>query len=888
MVHPANFEEKIGFDEIRRQLKGRCLSSLGTEWIDREVTFRTEAAAVRRALSEAGEFARFLDEGEETETDFFDVRQALLHARPERTRMEETALFDLKRSIVTLQAYRQAFLKGAGDEDGEGTVAYDDAPEAAEAAGGDSCDAPESSAAPQPAYAYPALAAMAADVAVFPQIVARIDAVLNVYGKVKDTASPKLLTLRHEIETTTRSISHSLRNLISRAQSDGYIDRDVAPTLRDGRLVIPVPPAMKRKVGGIVHDESATGKTLFIEPTVIVEANNRIRELRAAESREVMRILQELTDLIRPHIGELLSSLRFLAHIDYLRALTSLAANWRGIIPEVSDRPAIDWVAARHPLLEQSLARHGGQIVPLDVTLGEGRRILLISGPNAGGKSVCLKTVALLQYMLQCGMPVPAGEASRPGIFTDLMIDIGDAQSLEDDLSTYSSHLLNMKTMMQHAGGRSLLLIDEFGGGTEPQIGGALAEAMLGRFVKAGAWGIITTHYQNLKHYAASQRAIVNGAMLYDHARMRPLYQLQIGTPGSSFALEIARNIGIPADVIDYAKEAVGENYVMSDKYVQDIVRDKKYWERKRRDIHDREKRLEETVARYERQLTEVKEEKQRVIAEARAKAEDLLKASNAKVEQTIRAIKEAQAERERTRAVRSELEAFKQEVAEVGTPGAGEENDKIARQLAKLERRRQRRAEGKSCGGKRAATAAGTGTAAPAAAAGSAARSAAVQSTAPLAVGDYVRIKGQSAVGRIESLAAGGARVLFGMIHSNVKLDRLERAEAPREEANKVGRTATFVSEATRNAMTEKRLNFRPDIDIRGKRADEALDIVSHYIDDAIQCEQSRVRILHGTGGGVLRELVRDYLATVPGVNHFHDEQPQFGGAGITVVDLA
>ncbi len=883
MVHPANFEEKIGFDEIRRQLKGRCLSSLGTEWIDREVTFRTEAAEVRRALGEAGDFARFLEEGEETETDFFDVRQALLYARPERTRMEETALFDLKRSIVTLQAYRQAFLRGAdGDADDSGPLE-----ESVDADTADGVTDVSEAETPKPAYAYPALAALAADVATFPQIVTRIDAVLNVYGKVKDTASPKLLTLRHEIETTTRSISHSLRNLISRAQSDGYIDRDVAPTLRDGRLVIPVPPAMKRKVGGIVHDESATGKTLFIEPTVIVEANNRIRELRAAESREVMRILQELTDLIRPHIGELLSSLRFLAHIDYLRALTSLAASWRGIIPEVSDRPAIDWVAARHPLLEQSLARHGGQIVPLDVTLGEGRRILLISGPNAGGKSVCLKTVALLQYMLQCGMPVPAGEASRPGIFTDLMIDIGDAQSLEDDLSTYSSHLLNMKTMMQHAGSRSLLLIDEFGGGTEPQIGGALAEAMLGRFVKAGAWGIITTHYQNLKHFAASQRAIVNGAMLYDRARMRPLYQLQIGTPGSSFAIEIARNIGIPADVIDYAKEAVGENYVMSDKYVQDIVRDKKYWERKRRDIHDREKRLEETVARYERQLTEVKEEKQRVIAEARAKAEDLLKASNAKVEQTIRAIKEAQAERERTRAVRSELEAFKQEVAEVGTPGAGEEDDKIARQLAKLERRRQRRAEGKSGGGKRAA-AAETGTAAPAAAAGAAARSATVKSTAPLVVGDYVRIKGQSAVGRIDSLAAGGARVLFGMIHSNVKLDRLERAEAPREEANKVGRAATFVSEATRNAMTEKRLNFRPDIDIRGKRADEALDIVSHYIDDAIQCEQSRVRILHGTGGGVLRELVRDYLATVPGVNHFHDEQPQFGGAGITVVDLA
>ena len=458
MIYPENFERKIGFNEIRTLLKGRCLSSLGTEWVDKELHFMHDFEQIKQALDEAREYKIFEEQtDEEVETEFFDVREALLRARPERTFLEELDLFNLKRSIASVLSYAKLFTQKVDDE----ALSTTDAD--TENNGG------------QIKYLYPALGKMACDVAVFPDIIRRIDNILNKYGKVKDTASPELLSLRHQIEITTRGISHSLRSIINEAQTSGYIDRDVTPTLRDGRLVIPVAPALKRKIKGIVHDESATGKTVFIEPSAVVDANNKIRTLRAAERREVIRILQEITIEIRPHIPELISSLHFLAHVDFLRALNAFSNSFGAIVPNIQPKPSISWMRAIHPLLQHSLAKHGGKVVPLDVELRPGQRILLISGPNAGGKSVCLKTVGLLQYMLQCGMPVPAGEDSCPGIFDDIMIDIGDEQSIENDLSTYSSHLQNMKVMMKSANSRSLLLIDEFGGGTEPQIGGAMA-----------------------------------------------------------------------------------------------------------------------------------------------------------------------------------------------------------------------------------------------------------------------------------------------------------------------------------------------------------------------------------------------------------------------------
>lgn len=880
MIYPDNFEQKIGFSEVRTLLKGRCLSSLGTEWIDHQLCFLTDAAKVREALDCAGEFARFMQENDDDiENEFFDVREPLLRIRPERTYLEELDLFNLKRSLLTVMGYQKALSRtsdeDAGDEDSQGNTEGTQ-PDALEDATSTATDVH---------YAYPSLGRVAAGVTTFPQVVKRIDEVLNKYGKVKDTASPELLGIRHQLELTVRSISHSLRSIISEAQTEGYIDRDVAPTLRDGRLVIPVAPALKRKIKGIVHDESASGKTVFVEPAAVVDANNKIRELKAAERREIIRILQSLSNMVRPHIKPIIDSLHFLAYIDYLRALTQFSEQFKCSIPQLVKYPCIDWVQARHPLLEQNLAKHGARIVPLDITLREKQRILIISGPNAGGKSVCLKTIGLLQYMLQCGMPVPADERTKAGVFEDLFMDIGDEQSLENDLSTYSSHLLNMKEMMRHATRRSLLLIDEFGGGTEPQIGGALAEGILNRFVQNQNFGVITTHFQNLKHYAEKNASVVNGAMLYDRAHMQPLFLLQVGNPGSSFAIEIARKIGIPEEVIQYASDIVGQDYVMSDKYLQDIVRDKMYWESKRRNIRQREKQLEDTISRYQQDMAEFQRERRSVLADAKEKAQHMLEDSNARIENTIRAIKEAQAEKEKTREARQELADFKQQLAQ-----APEEQDALERKMAKILRRQQRKGEDGKSGRQKHAEQQANAAAALARSLGTGtqvtAGSLSTNNRNQIAVGAYVRLKGQSTVGRVEAIAGKTAKVVFGMMYTQVPLKRLQLADRPAEETQQPV-AATFVSKQTRDAMYEKKLHFKPEIDIRGMHVDEALSAVSYFIDDSIQLEQSRVRILHGTGTGALRELVRNYLRTVPGVRTFHDEHVQFGGAGITVVEL-
>lgn len=857
MIYPDNFENKIGFDDIRRLLKGRCVSSLGTAWVDSQVQFMSSHKDVVVALKEYGEFVRLMDENcDEFEADFFDVREPLVRLRAERTYLEETQLFDLKRSLQTVGALVK-FIEAGREADDNSDDEAGETP-----------------------HRYPALQRRTEKVNAYPEIVARIDAILNKYGKVKDTASPELLSTRHQLEVTTRGIGHALRSIIAEAQSEGYIERDVSPTLRDGRLMVPVAPALKRKIKGIVHDESATGKTVFIEPAAVVEANNRIRELKAAERREIIRILQETATMIRPHISGILEAIRFLAYADYLNALRSFSDMIGAIVPEVRPLPAMDWRQARHPLLKLSLERHGRSIVPLDISLKPEQHILLISGPNAGGKSVCLKTAGLLQYMLQCGMPVPVAENSVPGIFKDIFIDIGDEQSITDDLSTYSGHLTRMKQMMKHCGPQSLLLIDEFGSGTEPQIGGALAEAILDNFVKAGARGIITTHYQNLKLYAQHQETIVNGAMLYDRHQMQPLFMLQIGNPGSSFAIEMARKIGLPAKVIEYATEIVGKDYVMSDKYLQDIVRDKRYWEDKRQRIARRERQLEETVEKYERELLEVEKQRRTILAEAKTDASSLIKEANAKIENTIRAIKEAQAERERTQASRNELTEFRESIdlKEVKA-------DRITQKMEAIKRRQERRLNGKTGKNKRAAGTLGALMAQLSSAKNTQA-AAPKSANRPLKVGDYVRMEGQNTPGRIESINGKRANVLFGMMHATLTLDRLTLSAPPEED--KTQQAATFISKATRDAIYEKKLHFKPEIDLRGMRADEALTAISYFIDDAIQLEQSVVRILHGTGTGALRELVRKYLGTVDGVRSYHDEHVQFGGAGITVAELA
>ncbi len=847
MIYPNTFENKIGFDEIRSLLRKNCLSGLGKEEVDK-IAFMDNVNDVNTQLARVREFRTLMEEAEDFPLDyFFDVRQAVARLRLEGTHLEEDELFDVRRSLGTVAGI-VAFLNRS------------DADNAAEQQDGWQRE---------PVYLYPALHELADGVMTYPLIMQRIDQILDKFGKIRDTASPELNNIRRELAKTEGSISRTLYGILRAAQSEGFVDKDVAPTMRDGRLVIPVVPTMKRKIKGIVHDESASGKTLFVEPTEVVEANNRIRELEAEERREIIRILTEIAKIIRPHVPQILESYKLLAQVDLIRAKAELAKTIGGIEPEVGKYPLIDWIEAAHPLLRLSLQRHGKKVVPLEITLTRNKRMLIISGPNAGGKSVCLKTVGLVQYMLQCGLSVPMSERSQTGVFQNILIDIGDEQSIEDDLSTYSSHLTNMKNMMRSANDRTLILIDEFGTGTEPQIGGAIAEAVLKQFCIKKAYGVITTHYQNLKHFADSHEGVVNGAMLYDRHKMQALFQLQIGQPGSSFAIEIARKIGLPEQVIHDAGEIVGSDYIQSDKYLQDIVRDKRYWESKRQNIHQREKQMEQTIAKYEAELADLEKSRKEILAKAKERAEELFRDSNRKIENVIREIREKQAEKEETKKLRDSLKEFKEGIADMDKQA---EDDRIARKMAQILRRKENKKKKQNAAADKPQE---TNTATTAAAA----------SSAPLKEGDTVRIKGTTAVGRIESIQGKNATVIFGDLRSTTALKKLEAAAAPKKEEPRPYMT---VGRQTRETIDNKKLNFRQDLDVRGMRGEEALNAVMYFIDDATLVGMARVRILHGTGTGILRQLIRQYLATVPAVVSYKDEHVQFGGSGITVVDLA
>ena len=841
MIYPSNFENKIQFSEIRSLLKGYCLCQLGKDKVD-EMAFSGDVAVINTMLRQTREFRRLQEESDDFPLQFFfDMRESVKRIRLEGTHLEENEIFDLRRSLETIAAIVR-FLDRGSDEG---------------------------------VYDYPTLHELTEGVLTFPEILRRIDQILDKYGKVKDSASPALADIRMQLHKAEGSVSRTLYSILRAAQSEGLVDKDVTPTVRDGRLVVPIAPGLKRKIKGIVHDESSTGKTVFVEPTEVVEANNRIRELEAEERREVVRILVDFTKLVRPYVNEIIYAYLLLAEIDFIRARAEFAVLVGGIEPEVQAAPVIDWISSRHPLLWLALKKQDKPVVPLDITLTRDRHILIISGPNAGGKSVCLKTVGLLQYMLQCGLSVPMSERSTVGVFKNLMIDIGDEQSIENDLSTYSSHLLNMKNMMRQANDGTLLLIDEFGTGTEPQIGGAMAEAVLNQFVKKQAWGVITTHYQNLKHYADSHDGIANGAMLYDRHEMRPLFQLAIGQPGSSFAIEIARKTGIPEEVIKEASEMVGSDYIQSDKYLQDIVRDKRYWENKRQNVHQREKELERTVARYEKEIADLEQSRKDILRKAKEQAEELLKESNKKIENAIREIRESQAEKEETKRIREELNEFKAGVSEID---AKANDDLIAKKIRQIQERKERHKKHKDEKAERERQAA--------AKLREAASKAAKKDGRNLEVGDSVKIKGLSTVGKIESLDGKNATVIFGGMRTKMPASRLEyvdMAEAKKEDVAPVFN----VSRETRETIDNRKLNFHQDLDVRGMRGDEALNAVMYFIDDACLVGMSRVRILHGKGNGILRQLIRQYLATVPSVTSFRDEHVQFGGAGITVVDI-
>jgi len=817
MIYPQNFEEKTGFDKIREMVVARCLSPLGEEKAG-EMAFSSQYDYIRKQLYQTNEFVHIIQEEDNFPSDhFFDVRDFLKKIRVEGTYLLERELFDIRRSLETINAIVYFF---RSKEEG----------------------------------LYPHLKELTVNVATFPKHTKQIDNILDKFGEIKDNASPELSAIRKQMAQIVNSISKTLNSILRAAQSEGLVEKDLAPTMRDGRLVIPISPAFKRKLKGIVHDESASGKTVFIEPAEVVEANNKVRELENEEKREIVRILTAITNQIRPEIPEILNSYLFLAAIDFIRAKALLAIDIEAILPVVEDKRQLDWIRAVHPLLYLSHKKQKKLVVPLDIELNpEKGRLLIISGPNAGGKSVLLKTAGLLQYMLQCGLLIPIGERSKTGIFKNIFIDIGDEQSIENDLSSYSSHLTNMKFMLKNANPQSLILIDEFGGGTEPQIGGAIAEALLHRFNEKQSFGIITTHYQNLKTFAESREGVVNGAMLYDRHEMQPLFKLSIGQPGSSFAVDIARKIGLPEDVIAEASEKVGKDYIDMDKYLQDIIRDKRYWESKRQNIRQQEKRLEEQSERYKTNLEKIESRRKEIIAQAKTDAEHLLSETNAVIEKTIREIKEAQAEKEKTKEVRKTLDDFKQVVS-------GKRLVVSGKRLTVNEKREN----------KKHSSSLVTRHPSP---------------VTPIETGDAVRIKGQKTVGQVMEIKGKKVIVAFDSVKTSTKLEQLEKVSAnqlKREEA----RTSVILANNA-ETISEKKLHFKPEIDLRGMRVDEALQAITYYIDDAIQCNAGRVRILHGTGTGVLRQIVRDYLKTVQGIKRFQDEHVQFGGTGITVVEL-
>ncbi len=902
MIYPKNFEQKIGFTEVRSLLRARCLSSLGKERID-VMSFSTDATQVNTWMEEIREFRRIQEGQDDFPLDnFFDVRESVARIRLEGTHMEVEELFDLKRSLETIIAIVNFLSRGEETEQGEIR------------------------------YYYPALYNLADGVATFPLLVQRISQIIDKFGKMRDNASPELLQIRRELARIEGSISRTLYGILRAAQGEGLVEKDVTPTLRDGRLVIPVAPGLKRKISGIVHDESATGRTVYIEPTEVVEANNKVRELENEERREMIRILTEFAKQVRPNVREILDSYNLMAAVDFIRAKAELAKLFKSFEPQVAEEPHIDWIRAIHPLLQLSLERkHNSKlnvslsddnseidkvsnevdnaqdydtileeenntrnvpssVVPLDIQLTKDKHLLIISGPNAGGKSVCLKTVGLLQYMLQCGLSIPVGDRSTTGIFTDIMIDIGDEQSIENDLSTYSSHLMNMKVMMRRASERTLILIDEFGTGTEPQIGGAIAESVLRQFWQKHAWAVITTHYQNLKHFAEEHPGTVNGAMLYDRHEMRPLFQLAIGRPGSSFAIEIARKTGIPEEVIRDASEIVGSDYIQSDKYLQDIVRDKRYWENKRQTIHSHEKELEKRISQYEKDIAALEQSRKEILNRAKAQAEEIIKESNRRIENAIREIREKQAEKEETKRIRQELAAYEAGLLDGNKNDKAEtsntkklkssgllSDDDFQKKVDKIKSRKERHEQHlKEKASKQQAAAE---------ALKSAVRK--QQGGGIVMAGDSVRIKGLTTVGKVESIEGKQATVIFGGMRTKMAVSRLEHVDAATIQSEQKQFQAYNYSRETRDTIDKHRNQFRQELDVRGMRADEALNQVQYFIDDAILVGASQVRILHGKGNGILRQLIRQYLGSVPNVTNYRDEHVQFGGAGITVVEL-
>lgn len=829
MVYPSDFEGKIGYGRIREQIAALCTTQSARAKLSAEGFLDTKHSdCLVERLSRCDELRQLLALGTGFPNgEYSDVAEVVAKARIVGAFLETDQIVLLKTALDTVADI----------------VSYVEASDMA---------------------SYPTLHAMVEGVETFPQITAHIDTLIDRFGALRDNASKELYELRRTIRSREGEAGKRLRAILASAQSSGIVDSDAQVSIRDGRAVIPVSSSNKRRINGLIQGESATGKTFFVEPMEVVEINNELRELEYAARREEIRILTEFTDWLRPELDAVALSGNFLTDIDLIRAKARWAADMNCVKPIISDEGRMEFRKARHPLLAQNLAKEGRELVPLDITLDKESRIAVISGPNAGGKSVCLKCVGIIQYMFQCGMLIPALENTEMTIFDSIFIDIGDQQSIDNDLSTYSSHLLNMKAMVQGADSHSLVLIDEFGSGTEPVIGGAIAEAVLERLVERGAYGVVTTHYSNIKYFASGTKGVVNGAMMFDGAALKPLFRLEMGVPGSSFAVEMARRIGLPDDIIASAGEKAGSEHIDLERQLRNIARDRRYWEQKRDKIRITDKRVEEIEQDYAERLAQIKAERTEIIRNAKAEAQRIVADANKQIENTIKVIRESQAEKELTRMARAELDEFKEQVVQ-NSADDGEHQRRIESEMERVRQRQQRRSERKRNNETVAKPV--------------------VEKPKPvIGVGSKVRISGQSVAGEVQSIRGKRAVVAFGQILSTVELSRLEsvsNAEYKAQTRPTTPRTVVSVD------VSARKLNFKDNIDLRGMRADEALEAVRDFIDDAIMVGIGTVSILHGKGTGALKEEVRHYLQTVSEVASFGDAHADRGGAGITIVNF-
>ena len=793
MIYPTNFEQKIGFSSVRQMLSDHCISQMGLEHVE-AMAFSADRVSILKSLEQTEEFISLLQSGVPFPMrDFHDLREAFHQIQIEGTCLSVEDLFALKPSLNVVEA----ILRYGHSESADAT---------------------------------PRIKSLIENIFIERIIFTEVNRLVDDKGEIPDNASTELLEIRQSIRRKQGGIEKRIRQIMSDAKTAGWVDQKSELTVRDGRLVIPVKAGDKRAIRGFIHDESATGQTVYIEPAEIFDTSNEIKELEYAERREIHRILLAFTRLLRPYLSELRKAWNLLGELDFIRAKALLANEIGGVKPELLDAPCINWQQARHPLLEQKLKAQGKQVVPLDLQLNEKDRILVISGPNAGGKSVCLKTTGLLQYMLQCGLMPPMRVDSQCGLFESLFIDIGDEQSILDDLSTYSSHLINMKALLEQADGKTLFLIDEFGTGTEPQLGGAIAEAILLELNKKQAFGMVTTHYANLKLLADNHEGIINGAMLFDTRFMQPMYIMMTGKPGSSFAFEIAKKIGFPKQILDDAANITGDQHLKFEKQLQQLEVDKKAIRKKEQDLRIADQLLTEVVDKYKGLLSELESKKKQYLREAAAEAQELIQKANSQIERTIKEIKEAQAEKTKTKEIRQNLEKTKQEIAQKAKEVAEEKKKEEADVVLK--------------------------------------------------VGDTVCIEEMQVVGEILSISDTDATILFDNIRLRTSPDKLRKVS--RAEARKTQRRwQSGIAED----LSEKAEHFELTLDVRGKRAEEALDIVDKYLDEAKLLSIKEVSILHGKGNGILRKLIREKLSHIREVERFCDASLETGGTGITRV---